>query len=105
MRKAIVGAGIAALCLAQLAVSGVPGTSADTSTVQNAPLTGQVVLIAQNEELDVYDIDAHALRAQPLVKKTDWVNGPPCFVPGDRPGRFVEADDNPKDIGTNGVAF
>lgn len=105
MRKALVTAGIAALGLAQLALIGVPGTSAETSLVPARPLTGQVVLIAQNEELDVYDVDKGQLRAQPLVKKTDWVNGPPCFVPGDKQGRFVEADDNPRDLGTDGVAF
>ena len=65
--------------------------------VSAKPATGQVVLIAQNEELDVYDISTHTLRPQPLVKPSDWVNGTPCFIPGDKAGRFVEADDNPSD--------
>jgi hypothetical protein len=59
---------------------------------------GQLVLIAQGEELDVYNpATGHFFKgSQALVKKTDWVNGTPCYIPGDRYGRFVEADDNPK---------
>jgi len=59
--------------------------------------SGQVVLISQGEELDVYNpATGHFFKnADALVKKTDWVNGTPCYIPGDRHGRFIEADDNP----------
>ena len=112
MRRAIVNVGIAALIVAQAGVIGTDAsdTSTAASTTAATPtttpaLTGQVVLIAQNEELDVYDIDAGRLRAEPLVKKTDWVNGPPCFIPGDPKGRFVEADDNPNELGFDGDTY
>jgi len=60
--------------------------------------TSHLVLIAQGEELDVYNPANGRFFKGPdaLVKKTDWVNGTPCYIPGDRRGRFVEADDNPK---------
>ena len=60
--------------------------------------TARVVLISQGEELDVYNPATGRFfkDADALVKKTDWVNGTPCYIPGDRRGRFVEADDNPK---------
>jgi hypothetical protein len=59
--------------------------------------TANVVLISQGEELDVYNpATGHFFKnADALVKKADWVNGTPCFIPGDRRGRFIEADDNP----------
>ena len=60
--------------------------------------SGQLVLISQGEELDVYNpATGHFFKnGEALVKKTDWVNGTPCYIPGDRRGRFLEADDNPK---------
>jgi hypothetical protein len=59
--------------------------------------SGRLVLIAQGEELDVYNPSTGRFfkGADALVKKTDWVNGTPCYIPGDPRGRFVEADDNP----------
>jgi polyvinyl alcohol dehydrogenase (cytochrome) len=65
-------------------------------------------LVAQGEELDVYDVSTHTLRPDPLVPASEFVNGPPCFIPASVPGsagRFVEADDNPNDHdGFNGEA-
>ena len=60
--------------------------------------SSQLVLISQGEELDVYNpATGHFFKGpEALVKKTDWVNGTPCYIPGDRRGRFLEADDNPK---------
>jgi hypothetical protein len=97
VRKSFTSAGLAALLLAPAIVAVVaPNVRADTNQ------TNQVVLVAQNEELDVYDIDAHAFYDKPLVTQSDWVNGTPCFIPGDPDNRFVEADDNPDEKGFNG---
>src|ERR1041385_6932020 len=59
--------------------------------------SGQVVLISQGEELDVYNpATGHFFEnADALVKKPDGANGTPCYTRGARHGRFIEADDNP----------
>src|ERR1041384_2522686 len=63
-----------------------------------ANATGQVVLISQGEALEAYNIDTGAMHQ--LVPPAEFVNGPPCFIPGDTQGRFVEADDNPNETWT-----
>ena len=99
MRKSFSSAGLAALLLATSVVAVVaPTVRADTGLDKDR----QVVLVAQNEELDVYDPVAGGLWAEPLVKQSDWVNGTPCFIPGDPDHRFLEADDNPNENGFNG---
>jgi hypothetical protein len=68
--------------------------------------TGQVVLISQDEALMAYDIDSrtmHTLVAGGHGPSSEYVNGPPCFIPGDPDGRFVEADDNPYITWNNGT--
>ncbi|MGZ4189985.1 MAG: hypothetical protein ACXVD2_07975 [Actinomycetota bacterium] len=74
-------------------------------TPARASRTGRLVLIAQGEELDVYNPANGKFFKGPdaLVKLTDWVNGTPCYIPGDPQGRFVEADDNPK-VSLKGVS-
>ena len=60
--------------------------------------THQVVLVAQDEALMAYDIDhqkMYTFMRGGEDQFSHWVNGPPCFIPGDRQGRFLEADDDP----------
>ena len=74
------------------------------SLSQARAASGHLVLISQGEELDVYNPSTGRFfkGRDALVLKTEWVNGTPCYIPGDPRGRFIEADDNP-DVALNGV--
>jgi len=75
---------------------------AQLGTAHSAPhpqkKTHQLVLVSQDEALMAYDIDHHKMYTFMQGGEdhnSHWVNGPPCFIPGDGQGRFLEADDDP----------
>jgi hypothetical protein len=56
----------------------------------------QTVLVAENERLAAFDMVGGApTNGRSFLPESEWVNGPPCFIPGDAAHRFYEADDNP----------